>query len=130
MAKTKLERIAEVEAEIRQLNEQKKKLKQQHNEEARKARNHRLCRRGGLVEKLLPEIIAFTDTQFDTFVEKTLLTSHTKRAIAEILAQPPCRKLTRRMKKRRSGRANPPRRKRRGRRRATAQPRLIPWVEI
>ena len=92
MAKNKLEKIAEVEAEIRQLNERVKILKQQHNADERKARNHRLCKRGGLVEKLLPELITFSDTQFENFVGKTLLTSHTKRIIAEIQAQAPAPK--------------------------------------
>lgn len=89
MAKSKLEKITSIEEEIRQLNAKKSKLKQEHNAQERKARNHRLCQRGGLVEKLLPELIALTDEQFETFVGKTLLADHTKRILTEIVAQTP-----------------------------------------
>lgn len=87
MAKTKLEKIESIEEQIRQLNAQKTKIKQQHNVQERKARNHRLCKRGGFVEKLLPDLITLTEEQFETFINKTLMTDHSKRILGEMAAQ-------------------------------------------
>jgi hypothetical protein len=87
MSKTRLERIGSIQEEIEQLKTRQKLLQQQHNAQERKARNHRLCRRGGIVEKLLPGIISLTDEQFDAFVEKTLLTGYAERIIKGLAAQ-------------------------------------------
>ena len=87
MAKTKLEKIANIEEEINQLNARKKELLQQHNEQERKARNHRLCKRGGLWESLLPDTITLTDDQFKTYLEKTLLTEYARKILRELNAQ-------------------------------------------
>jgi hypothetical protein len=89
MAQTKIERIASIEAEIKQLKERQKLLQQQHNAQERKDRTKRLCKRGGLLEKLLPETIPLTDEQFETFVKKVLLTDYTKRILANISAEQP-----------------------------------------
>jgi len=87
MAKTKLEKIANIEDEINQLNARKKELLQQHNAQERKARNHRLCKRGGLWESLLPDTITLTDDQFKTYLEKTLLTEYARKILRELNAQ-------------------------------------------
>ena len=87
MSKTRLERIDGIKEEIEQLKNRQKLLQQQHNAQERKARTHRLCRRGGIVEKLLPGIITLTDEQFDTFVEKTLLTGYAERILKGLAAQ-------------------------------------------
>ncbi|MCL2798623.1 MAG: DUF3847 domain-containing protein, partial [Firmicutes bacterium] len=78
------ERLDKVLADLENLEKEKKQLINEQKEEVRKMRTHRLCKRGGLVEKLLPDIIAFTDEQFDLFVDNTLLIADTKRIIAEI----------------------------------------------
>lgn len=88
MRKTLQEKIQESQQEMEQLKKQQAKLQAQFNEQERKARTHRLCKRGGLVEKLLPELITLSDKQFDTFVEKTLLTEYVHRTIREITAEP------------------------------------------
>jgi hypothetical protein len=54
-----------------------------------KERTNRLCRRGGQVEKLLPKLKLITDKQFDTFVEKTLLSGYAERILNEIMPTPP-----------------------------------------
>jgi len=87
MAKTKLEKIAGIEEEILQLTKQKKELQQQHNEQERKARNHRLCKRGGMWESLMPETITLTDEQFKIFLEKTITTDDARRIIDELKVQ-------------------------------------------
>jgi len=87
MAQTKLERIAGIEEEIKQLKNRQKELQQQHNAQERKARNHRLCKRGGLWESLVPDTITLTDEQFKTFLEKTITTEYARRILRELKAQ-------------------------------------------
>jgi hypothetical protein len=54
-----------------------------------KDRTHRLCRRGGLVEKLLPNMATITDEQFETFVERILLTGEAEKVLAELTPSAP-----------------------------------------
>jgi len=82
MSKTRLEKIDSIDEEIARLRRRQTLLKQEHNKQARKDRTYRLCRRGGIVEKLLPDIARITDEQFDIFIGKVLLTPHTARILA------------------------------------------------
>ena len=82
--KTTAEKIEAAIIEKQQAEARIKKLLQQQKAEERKARNHRLCKRGGLVEKFLPDLARLTDEQFDIFVEKTLLTPHTAKVLTEL----------------------------------------------
>jgi len=84
MAKTKVEKIRGIEEQIHQLENERKRLLQQHREQERKARTNRLCKRGGLLESMLPDTIALTDEQFQTFMEKTMLTPFTRRILDEL----------------------------------------------
>lgn len=88
MAKTRAERITNIEAEIQQLENQRKKLLQEQKLRERKARNNRLCKRAGLLEGLLPDTIVLTDEQFKTFLNKTVANSFGRRVLAEIKSQP------------------------------------------
>lgn len=72
---------------INQLEQQKKQLIQRQKTQERKDRNHRLCKRGGLVKKLLPDMITITDEQFEIFLDKILLTEHAKAILADFVAQ-------------------------------------------
>jgi len=83
--RTTAEKRISVEEQIKQLEKQRSTLLEKEKEEGRKARTHRLCKRGGIVEKLLPDLATLTDTQFDLFVEKVLLTPHTKRILKELV---------------------------------------------
>jgi len=47
-------------------------------EEERKQRTHRLCKRGGLLESLLPDTINLDDDQFRNFLEMTILTNYAR----------------------------------------------------
>ena len=87
MPKTRLEKIEGIKDEIDQLKNRQRLLLQQHNVQERKARVHRLCRRGGIVEKLLPDLIVLTDEQFDTFVEKTLLSGYAEKILKKLVSQ-------------------------------------------
>ena len=87
MAKTKLEKIAGIEEEIRQLENKKKRLMQEQKEQERKDRTNRLCKRMGLFEKLLPDTITLTEEQFKTFLEQTAAAEHGRRLLEEMTAQ-------------------------------------------
>ena len=87
MAQSKIEKIASIEEEIRQLKERQKLLKQQHNLQERKDRTKRLCRRMGLFESMLPDTIPLTDEQFKPFLEKTVATEHSRRLLDGLTAQ-------------------------------------------
>jgi hypothetical protein len=86
--RTTAERIADTRERIEQYENQMKLLLHKQKEKERKERTHRLCERGGIVEKLLPGLIRLTPEQFDVFLQKTLLTPYTKRVFDE-LAPPP-----------------------------------------
>lgn len=87
MAKTKIEKIASIEEEIKQLENKKKRLIQEQKEQERKDRTNRLCKRMGLFEKLLPDTIPLTEEQFKTFLEQTVLTEHSRRILDGLTAQ-------------------------------------------
>jgi len=87
MAKTKIERINSIEEQIAQLEAEKKKLRQQHKVQENKARTNRLCKRAGLLEKMLPDTIPLSDEQFKTFLEKAVANDFGRRMLANIAAQ-------------------------------------------
>jgi len=68
MAQSKLDKIATIQNEIEQLENRKKLLLRQQKDDERKARNHRLCKRGGLFESLLPDTIVLSDERFQKFL--------------------------------------------------------------
>ena len=80
--KTREELQAEIEdgkKKIRQFENREKMLRQKLSKEERKARNHRLCKRGGFMESLVPELIAMPDEDAQTFF-RLALTSEEARA--------------------------------------------------
>ena len=81
MAKTKIEKIAGIEEEIRQLENKRRQLMQAQKAQERKDRTKRLCRCMGLFESLLPDAINLTDEQFQIFLEKTVLTEQSRRIL-------------------------------------------------
>lgn len=94
MAKTRVEKIAGIEEEIRQLENRRKQLVQEQKTQERKDRTKRLCRRMGLFESLLPDTIPLTEEQFKTFLEKTVAAEHSRRILAELTAQNAARAAT------------------------------------
>jgi hypothetical protein len=87
MAKTKTDKITGIEKQIEQLENERKKLLQEQKEQERKDRTKRLCKRGGLLESMLPDTVPLTDEQFKTFMEKTMLTDFTRRILDGLTAQ-------------------------------------------
>ena len=80
------EQIAKAKEDIRQKENQLKQLQKLHNEKERKARNHRLCSRGGYLESKLPEVIPLTDEQYYSFLEMTLFTENARRILSGLTA--------------------------------------------
>lgn len=87
MRKTTTEKITGIQEQIQQLENQRKRLVKQHNEEERRKRTHRICKRGGLLESLLPETIPLTDEQFKSFLEKTLLGTFARKTLDSLTSQ-------------------------------------------
>ena len=79
------ERIAKEDLKIEQSLNRRKKLVQKQKADERKQRNSRLCRRHGLLEKLMPEIITITDDQFEAFIRTGINTTYGRKRIGEIL---------------------------------------------
>lgn len=64
--------IEENEKKIRQYENREKIIRQKLSVEERKARNHRLCKRGGFMESLVPELIAMPDEEARDFLRLAL----------------------------------------------------------
>ena len=62
-------------------------LIQEQKEQERKDRTNRLCKRIGFIEKLLPDIIPLTEEQFQTFLEQTIATDHSRRILDGLTVQ-------------------------------------------
>jgi hypothetical protein len=86
MAKTTIEKIAEQKTRMEQLENELKRLMQQHKAEERKARTNRLCKRHGLFESLLPDTIPLSEDNFKTFLEKTVANDFGRRTLAALKA--------------------------------------------
>lgn len=108
MAQTKIEKIASIEDEIKQLRERQKQLQQQHNAQERKDRTKRLCRRAGLLESMLPDTIPLTDEQFKIFLEKTIHTDQSRRLLDGLTAQNAATAATQSAEAAAQGNATPP----------------------
>jgi uncharacterized coiled-coil DUF342 family protein len=86
MSVTKEERISNIETQIAELVKQRKNIIQAQKAAERKARTHRLCKRGGEIEKLLQGIETLTEDEFKAFANITFLTPYSKKELAKILA--------------------------------------------
>ena len=59
-------------------------LMAQFNEREEKDRVHRCCKRGGYVEKYIPELKTLSDKQFYSYVEKVMMTDDARLILMEI----------------------------------------------
>jgi len=85
--KTVEQQIAEAQEKIKQEQNALKKLQKKQTEQNNKARNHRLCKRHGFLESILPDIIDLTDEQYQKFVKQHIANSHGINALEKIKAQ-------------------------------------------
>jgi len=83
------EQIELAQKELKQKEARIKELLGRQRSKEEKARTHRLCRRGGQVEKLLPKLAIISDEQFDVFVEKALLSGYAGKILNELMPTPP-----------------------------------------
>ena len=83
--KTVEEKIAIKDAKIQQLMNEKKAILQREKAKERKERNNRLCRRHGLLEKFMPDLISITDDQFEAFIRTGISTNHGRKRLGEII---------------------------------------------
>jgi hypothetical protein len=87
MAKTTSQKIEAAKAEIQQMENQLKLLMQKYKEEEQKKRTHRICQRGGYLEKVLPDTIALTEDNFKAWLDLTLASDTGKEFLAELIAE-------------------------------------------
>lgn len=85
--KTDAEKVAEKDAKILQLQNEKKAILQRKKAKERKERNHRLCRRHGMIESFMPDIIPITDDQFEAFIRTHMNTQNGRNKLAEIISK-------------------------------------------
>jgi len=89
MARRTLEQQIESAKTKKEQNENRlKQLIQKQNEQNRKERNHRLCKRMGMLEEMLPELITLTDEQFQQFLKRTTANDFGRGELVKIVQQP------------------------------------------
>jgi hypothetical protein len=80
----------QIEASAKKIQDEQRKMKHLEKKQAeqdRKDRNHRLCKRHGFLEKILPDTINLTDEQFQDFVKRHIANRHGIAAVASLLKQ-------------------------------------------
>jgi len=84
--KTTAEKIAEQQTKMGQMQADMKRLLQQQKKEERKKRDHRIYKRGGLIESLLPDTIGLSDERFSDFIKRTTANDYGRKALVEFVA--------------------------------------------
>lgn len=84
---TYAEKAAKKDEQMLKLKNEKKQLLQKHRAEERKARTHRLCKRHGLLESAMPDLITITDEQFEDFIRRGINTTYGQKILAELIAK-------------------------------------------
>jgi hypothetical protein len=87
MAKTNIEKIEGLNAQIAQLENQKKGLLQQQKEAERKARTKRLIERGAILESLIPNAADYTNEQIQTLLVKIILPDNARKILDGLAGQ-------------------------------------------
>jgi hypothetical protein len=85
--KTTAAKIAEQRTKMEQIQNEINRLLRLEREEARKARNHRISKRGAHLESLLPDTIMLSDKRFFSFLEKTVANDFGRRTLATLVAE-------------------------------------------
>ena len=85
--KTTAEKIAEQRTRMEQIQNEINRLLRLEKEEARKARNHRISKRGAHLESFLPDTIMLSDKRFFSFLEKTVANDFGRRTLATLVAE-------------------------------------------
>jgi hypothetical protein len=83
--KTTSERIDHHKEKLEQMQNELKTLLNKQKAEERKARTHRICQRGGLIESLLPDTIMLNAERFKSFLDKTVANKFGRSILAELV---------------------------------------------
>ena len=81
MSKTTIEKIEGIQAQIQQLENERKRLLNVQKEAERKARTKRLIERGAILESFIANATIFTNEQIKTFLEKTIASDYAKKIL-------------------------------------------------
>ena len=87
MPRTTIEKIEGIQAQIQQLENERKRLMQRQKEQERKDRTKRLIERGAILESLVPGAAAFTNEQIKAFLEKTVGNDSARKILAGMAPQ-------------------------------------------
>ena len=87
MPRTTVEKIDSIQAQIQQLENERRRLMQQQREQERKARTKRLIERGAILESLIPGAAEYTNEQIKAFLEKTVGDDSARKILAGIAPQ-------------------------------------------
>jgi hypothetical protein len=85
--KTLNEQIAAAQRELEQKQNRLKELTQKYKAQERRERTHRFCERHGYIESVLPEMKDLTDTEYKSFIDKTMLTDFARRILSGFVRQ-------------------------------------------
>jgi len=83
--KTTAEKLEAAKQEKEQAEARIKKLMREQNAEKRKERDRRIYKRGGLIESLLPDVVALSDEQFNSFMHLTIANKFGKDKLALLI---------------------------------------------
>ena len=87
MPKTNIEKIEGIQAQIQQLENQRKQLIQRQKVDERKARTKRLIERGAILESLISDADAFTNEQIKSFLVKTVQSDYARKILDGVAKQ-------------------------------------------
>ena len=85
--KTTAEKIEAAKLEKAQAEAEIKRLQNLHKAEERKKRNHRICKRGGLIESLLPDTIGLSDERFNDFIKRTTANDYGRKTLITLVTE-------------------------------------------
>jgi len=87
MPRTTIEKIESVQAQIQQLENERKRLVQRQKEQESKDRTKRLIERGAILESLVPGAAEYTNEQIKAFLEKTVGSDSAHKILAGLASQ-------------------------------------------
>ena len=80
------ERLEQVNKDLEKLKKEKDGILKEQSQEREKVRLNRIYQRGEAVENQLPALKEITEEQFKLFLEKVVLTPHSRTALADIVS--------------------------------------------
>ena len=81
MAKTRTEKIEGIQAQIQQLENERKKLLQQQKEQERKDKTKRQAERGAILESYISGAGTLTNEQIKSFLQKTIQSEYARKIL-------------------------------------------------